>query len=631
MNSKQLLKQPKSGKKAPDSGPNSPSPSDSDESQKIHDMVIRIAGNSQDGIQSIGDFLARYSGRSQLGVVTFQTFPATISGGPSIYQMRIGSGKIRSAGDEADILVVFYQHSFDAHIETLRHGGLLIYDSDHMDPPKKDEKFHAIGIPMTSLTIEAIGGNSKSKGKNLFLLGLLTRIFDFDLEVLEGQIEAKFKPKGDKVFTTARDAFHVGYGYDMGDILYLFQKDSARSHNQVTCNGNQALVLGAIAAGVRFGAGYPITPWSSSMEMFRQELPKYGGMFIQAEDELSAVAMATGASYADRVAVTGSSGPGLALKSETMGFCVMAEIPLVIVDVMRGGPSTGLPTKVEQTDLNQAVFGGHGDCPRVVIAPSNVGDCFYAMIEAVNLAREYRIPVIFLSDQSLGTRVETWEEPDLSSVMQDISPTMKPIPKGYKPYEYTEKGVVPQYVPGSYSEDGIYPVATGLEHNELGHPDGSPATHMKMTAKRRRKLQHLAKNLPTPRVYGPEKGKILIVGWGSTEGPIQEAVDEGQKRGMSISSVHLRCVSPLPPGLKEIFENFDHIFVAELNDTGIYGFGGQMATILRSVFCMDKIIGINKTDGLTFKIREILGEIAYSLGDSEERGIKLATTKEKLV
>ena len=370
-------------------------------------------------------------------------------------------------------------------------------------------------------------------------------------------------------------------------------------------NGNEAIGYGLIAAGVRFGAGYPITPWTDIMELLRRELPKCGGSFIQCEDEIASVSMALGASYAGRVAVTGSSGPGIALKTEAIGWAVMAEMPLIVINVQRGGPSTGMPTNIEQSDLNIAINGGHGDAPRVVLAPANVEDCFYMAIEAVNIARKYNTPVFFLTDQGIATRIEAFPQPDLEKVCQDISPDFTPVAT-HKPYDLaTKDGVTPQVKPGTRILDGKYPIATGLEHDEYGHPTGSPKLHMQMNAKRRIKLQALGATLPLPKIYGPPEGNVLLVGWGSTEGPIKEAVDRFRAAGDSVSAIHLRYVNPLPNGLENIFSGFHHVLVVEMNDEGLYGYG-QLGAILRARYCDAKIQGINKTDGLTWKVKEIV-------------------------
>ena len=314
--------------------------------------------------------------------------------------------------------------------------------------------------------------------------------------------------------------------------------------------------------------------------------------------------MALGASFAGRVAVTGSSGPGIALKTEAIGWAVMAEMPLVIINVQRGGPSTGMPTNIEQSDLNIAINGGHGNAPRVVLAPANVEDCFYMSIEAVNIARKYGTPVFFLTDQGIATRIEAFAEPNLEKVCQDITPDFTPVASN-KPYDLSAKDGISHHVkPGTRILDGKYPIATGLEHDEYGHPTGSPKLHMLMNAKRRKKLQTLGATLPVPKIYGPPEGNVLLVGWGSTEGPIRESVDRARAAGDSVSSIHLRHINPLPNGLENIFSGFNHVLVVEMNDEGLYGYG-QLAAVLRARYCDAKIQGINKTDGLTWKVREI--------------------------
>jgi 2-oxoglutarate ferredoxin oxidoreductase subunit alpha len=587
--------------------------------RRIQDAVIRLAGNSQDGIQAIGGFLARLAGRTDKDVMTYMTIPATISGGPSIYQVRLGTGEVLSAGDDVDILVAFYQHSYNDHISTLRDGGILIYDSDNVKPDENQKRYRSVGVHITGQTVEAIGGTAKDKGKNMFVLGLLARMFDLDVPKLESMLQAYYKSKGDDVIRNVIGAFNAGYGYDIGRLTDMFEfiPSNKSGRKQVVTDGNQAIAYGALTAGIRFGAGYPITPWSSIMEILRAELPKYGGIFVQAEDELAAIAIACGASYSGHLSLTGTSGPGLSLKTEALGWAVMAEMPIVIIDVQRGGPSTGLPTNVEQSDLNIACFGGHGDSPRIVLAPSSVEDCFYITLEAAKLAREYSCPAIVLTDQALATRFETWEMPDIAKLAQDLTPNFGPRGPNYKPYENTADGIAHHAPPGTPMLDGKYPVVTGLEHDEVGHPASRPANHVMMVAKRRRKLQVLASRLPKAETYGPPEGNVLLIGWGSSQGPIREAVDKARAAGESISALNIRYIQPLQPGIGEILDGFNHIFVVELNDEGLYGYG-QLAGILRARFCNDKIVGINKTDGLPFKIREILNGMNARLKKGSE-------------
>lgn len=575
--------------------------------ENIRDAVVRFAGNSQDGIQTAGALLARLAGRSDHEVMTYMTIPSTISGGPSIFQVRIGSGEVLSAGDEADFLVAFYQHSYQDHIAFLREGGILLYDTDQVQPNLDDKRYVYAGIPITGLTIEALGGTAKDKGKNLFVLGLIAAIFHLDVNKLRLLVRERFGGKDESVVNTALLAFQAGYAYPVGNLLttrYRFEvQPRITDRDQVTMDGNQALAYGLIAAGVRYGAGYPITPWSTVMEILRTEFSKYGGLFVQAEDELAAVSLALGFSYAGYLSVTGSAGPGISLKAEAIGWASMAEIPVIVINVQRGGPSTGLPTNVEQSDLYQAIFGGHGDSPRVVLAPSTVEDCFYIALEAARIARKYSTPVFILSDGSLATRIEAFDEPDLKSLIQDPKPDLSPRTNGYKPYPLDQ--VTRHAPPGTRMVEGKYPVVTGLEHDEMGHPTGRPSLHLAMTAKRRRKYQELAKDIPLPKVFGESEGDTLVIGWGSTYGPIREAVERARGLGKKISALHLRHLHPLPEGLGSILDRFSDIAVVEMNDQGVYGFG-QLATVLRARYCNPKIRSVTKTDGLTFRVKEVL-------------------------
>src|SRR6202162_4665325 len=574
--------------------------------ENIQDAVIRLAGNSQDGIQTAGAFLARLAGRSDQDVMTYMTIPSTISGGPSLFQVRIGTGEVLSSGDEADFLVAFYQHSYQDTIAFRKEGGVLLSAADNVEPTLDDNRFVYVGVPITGLTVEALGGTAKDKGKNIFVLGLIAKIFNLDVEKLKKVITEKFAGKDVSIVNTAMMAFQAGYAFPVGKVLthrYQFEhipKTGGRA--QITMDGNQALAYGLIAGGVRYGAGYPITPWSSIMEILRSEFPKYGGIFVQAEDELGAVSLALGFSFSGYLAVTGSAGPGISLKTEAIGWASMAEIPLIICNIQRGGPSTGLPTNVEQSDLHQAIYGGHGDSPRVVLAASTVEDCFYIAIEAGRIARKYTTPVFILSDTSLATRIEAFDEPDLPKLMVDPKPDMTPRAT-HKPYPLDQ--ITQHILPGTRILDGKYPLMSGLEHDEMGHPTGSPKLHMAMTAKRRNKLRKLAEEIPVPEVYGDPNGDTLLVGWGSTYGPIHDAVKLGQENGEKIGALHLRHLHPLPNGLEKIFKNFKRIVTVEMNDQGIYGFG-QLATILRARYCEPKIESFTKTDGLTFRVKEIL-------------------------
>ncbi len=573
----------------------------------LQHAVIRLAGNSQDGIQSIGGFLARLAGRTQQDVMTYMTIPSTISGGPSIFQVHLGTGEVLSHGDEADWLVAFYQHSYDGHIQATRKGGYVLYDSDHVTPNPEDKTRTHIGVPFTSATVEAIGGTAKDKGKNLFVLGLLARVFQLDREKLAGLVTRAFAGKKDEsVLRNAMMAFDTGYAWDLGERLttpFKFAPGTRLDAKRLTSDGNQMIVCGLLAAGVRYGAGYPITPWSSIMEALRSELPRYGGLFVQTEDEIAAVSAALGFSYAGHVAVTGSSGPGLSLKMEALSYATMAELPIVVINVQRGGPSTGLPTSMEQSDLMQAIYGSHGDSPRVVIAPRDVEDCFYAAVEAVRIARKFSCPVIILSDQSLSSRIEAFPEPDLDEWMVEMPLDLTTRAETWKPYPLD--GSVQHAPPGTKMAGGKYPVISGLEHDEWGHPTSSAKLHTEMTARRRNKLRALASELPLPDVHGDASGDVLLIGWGSPWGSVREATDRLRAQGLQAGCLNMRHMHPMPEGLEGIFRKYQFIIVAEINDEGLYGYG-QLTSLLRARFCLPQIRSVTKTDGLSFRVQEIV-------------------------
>lgn len=578
---------------------------------EIRNAVIRLAGNSQDGIQSVGAFLGQLAGSTAQEVMTYMTIPSTISGGPSIFQVHLGSGEVLHPGDRSDTLVAFYQHSYDDHIHTLKDGGICFYDTDKVEEIREERGIIHIGVPFTSATIEAIGGNAKSRGKNIFVLGLICAVYKLDRDKLTEIISRKFGRKSEDVLRNAMLAFDAGYAWPVNDIDHMPMSPGENEGDQrVSTDGNTMLALGLIAGGCRFGAGYPITPWTTIMEFLRSELPKYNGMFIQCEDELAAVALALGASYSGHLAITGSSGPGLALKAEALGYASMAELPLIVVNIQRGGPSTGLPTSVEQSDLLQAIYGSHGDAPRIVLAPRNVEDCFYTALEACRLAKEYSTPVIILSDQALATRLEAFKEPDLDLHWQE--PTLDLAERGadFKPYPLDE--LTRHSPPGARSSEGKYPVVTGLEHDEWGHPSGNPENHQKMTEKRRAKLTKLAESLPNPEIHGAKEGDVLLVGWGSTFGPIKEATDRLLGAGHQVGSINIRHLHPMPHDLGSLFDSYQHVLVAEMNDSGAYGCG-QLATLLRAKTCNPKIQSLNKVEGLGFRVMEITSAVEILL------------------
>jgi len=463
--------------------------------------------------------------------------------------------------------------------------------------------------------VEAIGGSAKDRGKNLFVLGLIVSVFNLDKDKLVGIISRQFGKKDESVLRNALLAFDAGYAYQIGDIeKFALAPGEADSGHRISTDGNQMLSLGLLAAGVRYGAAYPITPWSSIMETLRSELPKYGGIFVQAEDELAAVSMAIGAAFAGHLSMTGSSGPGLSLKMEALGYASMAELPLIVVNVQRGGPSTGLPTSVEQSDLMQAIYGSHGDTPRFVLAPKDVEDCFYIALEAGRIARKYSCPVIILSDQALSSRIEAFEEPDLDKHW--VEPTLDQTPRDadWKPYPLDK--TTQHAPPGTKMAGGKYPHISGLEHDEWGHPSGNAKMHQQMTNKRRQKLLDAAAEFPAPEVHGDASGDALIIAWGSAWGPAKEACDRLRSEGHKVSAANIRHLHPMPDKLEGVFANFKHIICVEMNDYGAYGYG-QLAMLLRARYADPKIKSVCKTDGLAFRVRELVTGVEKYLAASK--------------
>ena len=576
----------------------------------ISNSVIRIAGNSQDGIQSVGTMLARMAGRIDMDVMTYMTIPSTISGGPSIFQVHMGTASVLTPGDKADVLVAFYQHSYESHLDSLRDGGVLIYDDAHVEPDLdalRQRRIRPVAVPMTALTVESVGGTGTQKGKNIFLLGLLAQVYRLDYEKVKDLVKEQFRAKDESVVRNNLLALEAGYAYQVGDLgsFFAFDLKPASDATNVTMTGNQALAFGAIAGGIRFGAGYPITPSTEVMEILRRELPRYGGGFLQTEDELAAIAAALGAAYGGVPSMTATSGPGLSLKTEALGYAVMSELPLVIIDVQRGGPSTGLPTNVEQSDLLIALHGSHGDAPRVVLAPASVEDCFYLMAEAAQIARRFSVPVILLSDQVLATRLEAFAYPDLDALVEE--PVLDLAAReSHKPYPLDAP--TRHAPPGTRIADGRYPTITGLEHDEYGNPSGTPQMHVRMTHRRSEKLRRLAAELPAPEIYGAPDATTLLVGWGSTRGVIRSAVDQSLASGEPLASLHLRHLNPLPPGLAEIFAAYKNILVVELNEGGVNGCG-QLGRLLRSETCLPQIRGVTKSDGASFRVKEVLERV----------------------
>ncbi len=574
----------------------------------MKDLVIRIGGEGGEGVISCGELLTTALGRSNYEVFTFRTYPAEIKGGPAMFQVRTSDHAVLSQGNLADILVTFNEEAYQLHGHSIRPDGLLLYDPAHYTP---QGSFEAYGVPLEEITLNVV----KSKlGKNVVALGVIARLLGLSLDLLDQLLKDRFGKKGDVVVQKNKDALRAGYNYvdqhPWKKSLPNFSPVES-SYKRLVMSGNEALSIGAIQAGCRYYAGYPITPASDILEFMERDLPKFGGAVVQTEDEIAAIASVVGASYAGKKAMTATSGPGLALMVEIMGLAAMAEIPCVIVDAQRSGPSTGMPTKMEQGDFNLAAFGAHGDAPRIVLAPGDVEECLYYIVHAFNLAEKYQVPVLYLTDQSLAHRTQTFAWPDFKKIpiINRLLPTAEDL-KEFKRYKLTPNGVSPMSIPGT--EGGCY-AATGLEHSERGTPNFTGPVHEQMSSKRALKIYEASKEPGFTTRFGPAKAKIGIIGWGSTQGAIREGMELAAKEGISVAQLQLKMVYPMPEAdVREFVKSVDKIVVAELN------YSGQLNNYLRSQLLLPTI-PFTKASGLPFYADEILEKLR------EIAGVKPAT------
>jgi 2-oxoglutarate ferredoxin oxidoreductase subunit alpha len=570
-----------------------------------NDLVIRMAGESGEGVVSTGDLVTQAAARAGFRVLTFKTYPAEIKGGHVIYQLRLSDEELTSHGDRVDILLAFNQEAYDTSYGLLHDGGLLIYDSATFTPPADGRCRHK-AVPLTEIAKTQL---RFELGKNVVAVGVVAAMFGLDTDVIERLLNEKFARKGEEILGKNMRALHAGIEYVETHIAdrHEFRLEAGTALPGVmVVSGNQALAMGAIAAGLSNFFGYPITPASDIMEFLATELPKVGGMVLQAEDEMASIGMVLGASYAGKKAMTSSAGPGISLMTEMLGLAAMAELPCVIVDVQRAGPSTGMPTKQEQGDLNQAVFAGHGEVQRIVIAPTSVEDCFYQAVNAINLSERYQLPVFLLSDTTLATRTESISRPDLDElevweralyVADEHEPTGS---DGYRRYQMTPSGVSPMSLPGQ--EGGGY-VSTGLEHNEYGQPRYDSETHAQMTEKRSRKLVACVKDAPTPDHYGVEGAAVGVITWGSTYGAALEAVKLANARGLAAECLAPKMLWPLPDAqIAPFLRGKRLIVVPEVN------YSGQFAELLKARYLVP-VKKVNTYGGVPFDASQILGAI----------------------
>lgn len=566
------------------------------------DLVLRIAGESGEGVITIGETLCKIAAREGIHIVTFRTFPAEIKGGACMIQVRLSERHIPYHGERVDFLVCLNQECVEENLPSLKEHGVLLCEAE-CDLPEKNPGWTVYKVPFERIATREIGSRIS---KNIVVLGTLSHLLALPKETIEKFISEKFARKGKAVLDHNLDALQRGFDFAQRQLAkkdsYKLPRGSDRKRLLMT--GNEAIAAGAAAAGMRYFFGYPITPASEIMEWLAVHLPKMGGVVLQTEDEISAICSVAGASWAGGKSMTSTSGPGLSLMSETIGLLSMAEIPAVIVDSQRGGPSTGMPTKTEQSDLFLALYGSHGDAARVVMAPTSVSDSARVTALAFAVAEKYQLPVIVLVDQALSARLETVERQIFERLPQGLR--LRAAPADGAPfvrYRLGETAVSPTAVPGT---PGGEHMVTGMEHDERGNFACDEETHTAMTVKRFRKLDAVESD-PLLAEFcsrlGDEDSEIGIVTWGSTAGPVEEALAVAKTMGISAQAIIPRVLNPLPhEQLKAFFGKVKRIIVPELN------FLGQFATLLRSTYRVPTI-SLTKIKGVPLAPSEIVEKI----------------------
>jgi 2-oxoglutarate/2-oxoacid ferredoxin oxidoreductase subunit alpha len=546
--------------------------------------VIEVLSDSGEGAQRCGQSFGAIAARMGNGVWTDEIIPAEIRpparsvAGASGNRIRLGSGKVTNGGDETDLVVAFNEQVLLGRVRAgeLKPGCIILLESmwrDDADPKIADsyrdthDRLVAEGYKVYEVPMErecrALVPDAR-RGKNMFALGMICEIYSLDLQLAREQIALTFGKKAAGVIKTNVMLLEAGHQWAQANLDFAFRIPAVRaSEPQIVVNGNTALALGVLASGMEICAMYPITPATSVSHYLSDVFEKVGGIVHQAEDEIAACAFAIGASYAGKCTVTVTSGPGYSLKQEAIGLAVMAEIPLVVINVQRGGPSTGQPTKAEQGDLLTAMFGSHGDAPKVVMAASTIEDCFYSIITARKIAETFNMVVVVLSDASLAASQTPFTRPEFSEAWVAPPVDQSPIPAGAKPYDWDPvTGLARRFIPGQ--PNGMHTV-TGLAHDRLSHVAYDPESNELSLHARSLKLAALGKTLKAPPVFGDAEGDLLIVGWGSTKGAIEEAVERMRAEGAKVSSMHLTFLQPMPPGIKEAMARFKKVMTIESN------------------------------------------------------------------
>jgi 2-oxoglutarate ferredoxin oxidoreductase subunit alpha len=605
--------------------------------ETLSDVVIKFAGDSGDGMQLTGSQFTNNTALLGIDLATFPDFPAEIRApqgtlpGVSGYQLRFSSNPVFTPGDLCDVLVAMNAAALKTNLKQLKKGGKIIANTDGFDAknlrlanymegvnPLEDgslDNYEVIKMDVTKMTREALkditmGMKEKDRAKNMFVLGFLYWMYNRSMENTIGFLKEKFGKK-DEILNSNIKALQAGYNY--GDTTetftttYKVEKAKMEPGEYRSIMGNQALAYGLIAASQKsslqlFLGSYPITPASDILHDLAR-YKNFGVKTFQAEDEIAAITSAIGAAYGGSLGVTTSSGPGIALKAEAMGLAVMLEIPLVVINIQRGGPSTGLPTKTEQSDLLQAYYGRNGECPMPIVSASTPGDCFDAVYEAVRISVQHMTPVIFLSDGYIANGAEPWRFPKSADLPAIEVKFKKGLDKGEEhlmPYKRDEKLVRPWAVPGT---PGLEHRIGGLEKEDVtGNVSYDPDNHQHMVKTRQAKVDKIADYIPLQKIdNGPAKGKALVLGWGSTYGAIKSAVAELLAEGKSVAHAHLRHMRPFPKNMGEILKNYEVVVIPEINN-------GQLIRIIRDVYFVDAK-GYNKIMGVPITKTELVDEL----------------------
>jgi 2-oxoglutarate ferredoxin oxidoreductase subunit alpha len=551
---------------------------------RLEDHIVEIISDSGEGAQTAGQMFGTVSAKQGNSVWTVEIIPAEIepparsTAGASGIRIRVGSFHVTNGGNEADLVIAFNEQVLkgrEAAGEFKPGCPILLEDMWRTHPNPEiareyvetydylvEKGYDIHEVPMQQECLKYV--DNPQRGKNMFVVGMLAHIYSLDLEIFRFQIREKFKKKGEKVIKPNMELLEAGASWAAENLAFQYEVPPfGITEPQVVCNGNTAVALGVVASGMEVCAMYPITPATSASHYLSDIFEEVGGVVHQAEDEIAACAFALGASYAGKCAVTITSGPGMALKTELMGLSVMGEIPLVLVDVQRGGPSTGLPTKVEQGDLLAAIFGTPGDAPKIVMAPATIEDCFYSIITARKIAETFRTLVVVLSDANLATGQQAFPRPKFNKEWLAPPVDQSPVPEGKDPFDWDDRtGLSQRFVPG---QPGGMNTMTGLAHTRDARVAYEPGVNQEGCRARSLKLAAFQKTLKAPRVHGDPEGDILVVGWGSTKGAIEEAVDRVRKDGHKVSSLHLKFLQPMATGIKEIMEKFKTVITVEIN------------------------------------------------------------------